>query len=529
MSRTDWKILGIIAVFSTVLLFFISQDSYLYDLHSRCDSAFYYMCGKAWMNGLTPYVDFADSKGPLLWFIYGLAYLLQPTNYIGVFWITCIWYTLTYFISYKIAKIFLKDSFRSLSCALVLSLFFFNPWFHNEIRVEDFGLLFMSLSLYRLCLIMYPDRVDQKTILNTFAILGFCFGALLLMKYSLAAMQAVFIICALSVLIKNHINWWKPFLFGLSGFCVITLPFVVLFLIKGNLGPFIQEYFLKTLQTVQSFDPDWCPRNILLTEYHTDNPFVLYLLEWGDLIYNPELLVLFATLILAGWLFAKKVHQYKWMPLVSSLFIFALTIRHHTDYYFNICSFLFVFVLIELFEILKIRAGRKTVLLSILVAFLVIPFHLLAYSFKTLIFNKNLNQEDFYRVSYVMSQVDEPTLVNAYEFEQGFGILSESMPAGKYWTKQNGMTSEMREEHEELILSGKADFIIINNEYDENSDFIKEEQLIDIGYKEYMRFGKSEKYSLLSKIDGLDVTDNATPSMIELFTKSTHFSVHGKN
>ena len=363
MSRTDWKILGIIAVFSTVVLFFISQDSYLYDLHSRCDSAFYYMCGKAWMNGLTPYVDFADSKGPLLWLIYGVAYLLQPTNYIGVFWITCIWYSLTYFLSYKIAIIFLKDSVRSLSCALVLSLFFFNPWFHNEIRVEDFGLLLMNLSLYRLCLIMYTDRVDQKTILNTFAILGFCFGALLLMKYSLAAMQAVFIICALSVLIKNHINWWKPFLFGLSGFCLITLPFVLLFLIKGNLIPFIQEYFLKTMQTVNTFDPDWCPRNILLTEYHTDNPFVLYLLEWGDLIYNPELLVLFATLVLAGCLFAKRVDRYKWMPLVSALLIFALTIRHHTDYYFNICSFLFVFVLIELFEIFKIRAGRKTVLL----------------------------------------------------------------------------------------------------------------------------------------------------------------------
>jgi hypothetical protein len=53
-------------VFSVFVLFFYSQDSYLYDLYNRVDSAWFFMCGKAWMNGMVPYVDFADSKGPLL-------------------------------------------------------------------------------------------------------------------------------------------------------------------------------------------------------------------------------------------------------------------------------------------------------------------------------------------------------------------------------------------------------------------------------------------------------------------------------
>lgn len=522
MTRSDWKAFGFLAAFSTVILFFVSQDSFLYDLHSRVDSAWFFMCGKAWMNGLTPYVDFADSKGPLLWLIYGLGYLIQHTNYLGVFWISCLWYSLTYFISYRIAGIFLKDSRKALACAILLTLVFFNPWFHNEIRAEDLCLLFLNLSLYRVCLLMYFDSVSHRILLSSFAILGFCFGAILMIKFSIAAMQAVFIMCALAVLIKEKKNWWQPFLCGISGFLSITLPFIILFLIKGNLAAFIQEYFVKTLQTVQAVDADWCPGNLLLSTVQTDNPLLTYLLEWGDLIYSPKILVVFATLVLGGLLFMKKAVRYRWMPLVVSVLVFALVIRHHTDYYFTSCSFLFIFLLIEILDSFSRKADRKTVIGAMVAASLIIPFHLLSYSFKVLIFNDNINQRDFYRISYVMSQVDRPTLINAYDYERGFGILSESLPAGKYWTRQNGITPEMRKEHEDLILSGSADFIIIDSNYFEDSELINKQQLLDIGYVEYLHFGSSGNFILFSNKEDLDVPDNATPSLMALFRKGPH-------
>ena len=43
-----------------------------------------------------PYLDFADSKGLLLWLIYGIGYLISPTSYIGVFWLSIIAYTITF-------------------------------------------------------------------------------------------------------------------------------------------------------------------------------------------------------------------------------------------------------------------------------------------------------------------------------------------------------------------------------------------------------------------------------------------------
>ncbi len=45
----------IMLVMATAIMMLLSRDSYLYLLGPRCDSAWFFMCGKAWMNGMVPY------------------------------------------------------------------------------------------------------------------------------------------------------------------------------------------------------------------------------------------------------------------------------------------------------------------------------------------------------------------------------------------------------------------------------------------------------------------------------------------
>ena len=111
-------------LYSFCLLLFLSPDSYIYDLYHRCDTAWFFTCGKAWMNGLVPYVDFADSKGPLLWLIYGCGYLLSHYSYIGVFWISCAFYTISFVFAYKLCRMFISKNASILVLAL-LPLFLF--------------------------------------------------------------------------------------------------------------------------------------------------------------------------------------------------------------------------------------------------------------------------------------------------------------------------------------------------------------------------------------------------------------------
>ena len=523
MSRKDWIVLGGLTLFSAVVLFFISPDSYFNDMHTRADSAWFFMCGKAWMNGLVPYVDFADSKGPLLWLIYGLGYLLSPTSYVGVYWISCLWYGLTFFFTYKTAAVFLQDSRKSLVCALLMTLAFFNPWFHEEIRAEDFCLLFLVLSLYRTCLLLYAERLGEKEIHWSFGILGACFAALFLIKFNIAAMQAVLILGTLYWLLREKRSWLKPFLYGLCGFGAVTVPFLIYFLIAGNFPAFIQEYLLNTLQTVGEAAPN--DTNVLLSQIATTNPLITYLLEWGDVAYCPELGALLLLIALGGILFLRREGKYRWMPLLVSLAIFALAIRHHFLYYFNSCSFLLLFLVVGIVSLFGKPLPRWAVPLTALaVVSIAIPFHILTYNFKILFFNDNINQRDYYRAAYIMSQVKSPKLVNAYGHEYGFGVPAETLPAGKYWTKQNGMTAEMMAEHNALILSGRADFILINEAAWTRSECVSEQQLADAGYVECCRLGEGQDLILLSKRHDLEIPDRVSVSLSKLFLKQKPFS-----
>ena len=79
------------------------------------------MCGESWMRGLVPYDDFTDSKGPLLWLVYGLGYLISHHDYTGVFWISCLVYAVTYASLYRIALTYLHSRRWALMVAVAMS------------------------------------------------------------------------------------------------------------------------------------------------------------------------------------------------------------------------------------------------------------------------------------------------------------------------------------------------------------------------------------------------------------------------
>lgn len=126
----------------------LSPDSFLMAYWSpRCDSAWFFTCGKAWMEGMTPYVDFADSKGPLLWLIYGIGYLLSPTSYIGVFWLSVLAYTFTFAILWRTSRIFVGR--REAAFVLVMmSVLLFLREIHDEVRAEDFCMPWICVGIY---------------------------------------------------------------------------------------------------------------------------------------------------------------------------------------------------------------------------------------------------------------------------------------------------------------------------------------------------------------------------------------------
>ena len=247
------KLLAAFFLFSVLTLLFASPDSYLYDLWLREDSAWFFVNGKAWMNGMEPYVDFADSKGPLLFLIYGIGYLLSPYNYLGIFWLSCIVYTICFFLTYKSARIFI-DHRHALLATFLMALAYFFPAIHWEVRAEDFCLPFVLLSFYAFLALFYKQKelpTDRQ--INRYAFFfGISLGATLMIKFSVTAIIGIFPLMGIIYVIREKRLTPQTIGYGLAGLAVPTLPFLLYFLFKGTTSAFFTEYFCNTLSTVSS-------------------------------------------------------------------------------------------------------------------------------------------------------------------------------------------------------------------------------------------------------------------------------------
>jgi len=161
-----------VALFLLITLFLCHQILNCTIHLAETTALYFFSSGKAWMNGMTPYVDFADSKGPLLWLIYGIGYLISHYDYTGVFWLSWLSYTICFLYLYKIADYFLKEKALAFISCIVMGIAIFFPWFHYEVKSEDWCQPFIVASLYYACRIVFSQQpIDIKNICRAF----FCF------------------------------------------------------------------------------------------------------------------------------------------------------------------------------------------------------------------------------------------------------------------------------------------------------------------------------------------------------------------
>lgn len=483
-----------LSIFSTLLLFFISPDSYTHDMFCRIDSAIFFSSGKAWMNGMVPYVDFSDSKGPLLWLIFGIGYILSPTTYIGVFWISCIFYAIVCVFTFKTAHIFLKNRTLSLVCILLLLTSYFNHWIHFEFRAEDCCQPFIAIALYRLIKTIYVDGIQKSSWHITNIITGVCFMAFLLIKFTIAAMMGIAYLYYVYFIIKqknNIVNIVIAMLEFICGNAIIAFPFIIHFVTHNNFDAFIYEYFLNTLQTVQD-----------------SNSFTNYIHEWLGILSSSwaERLILFCISCIGCIFFSKHVEHDKYFPLIMFLGFFSISIHHaFGNYYISSCLIFPIWFFAHLVYRMKetILSNPRIIVtysaISILV-FLVVFNHTTkeGYLIRNAFFYNNTERTSYYHVAYLMAQIHKPKVIYFESQDCGYGTPADALPGSIYWTSQLGATKKMKEVQKHDIQLKKADFIITDNkstQYKQNTEFLKL-----CGYsKKYTYIVDGISYDLFSK------------------------------
>ena len=484
----------ILSLFVFMVLFFVSSDSYTHHKFYHWDSAVFFTSGKAWVNGMVPYVDYADSKGPLLWFINGLGYIISPHDYTGIFWLSWISFTILYFFLYKIAFLYLQDKSLALLAVVLITPFVFLLQHRYEMKGENWCQPFIASTLYYACRLIHFERSGAKDVRKAFFVFGVSFTACLLVKYNIAVMLSSVFIYLAYFMWRNKRNDFSPFLWSCAGALALALPFVLWLMSLGAFGAFVNEYFLNTMLTIVN-----SPRS---------EGYIADLLSAS----TNSFIVGYFILLMTGCLgigFSMRLKSHFFLPFVL-LFFYGICIRHHIHYYFMTCIPLLLFFIIMCVHLFAIFVKKHFHVLfpvtSIGIILFTIVFGNVDKRFsdgihidKSLWFIDSGLLYGYEKVSAVLSEVKMPKIIFYNCIDTGEGMESDALPGSVYWTSQCGATEDMVNKQKSDIQAGSADFVVTLGDGKYSDVWLA--FLNSCGYVEILRYkdGFSEAERVLMK------------------------------
>ncbi len=447
--RLQLKALAILSLYTFVVMLFVSNDSPLASINNHVDSAIFFMSGKAWANGLIPYVDFSDSKGPLLWFIEMVGYWISPTDYHGVWVLSVIVMTLTFYVCWLTAMQVLRRPRLSLCVAMTMAIPYFLGFSFLETRAETWCNLPVSYGIYlvvRLIKQKSNGYVPSLTVTEG-AMLGVSVMACLLIKWSIAAMMMSLCLAVLLLSLKSGKKLLVSLAAFIGGAVILALPVMAYLICVGAFVPFWQEYFMATSTTVgvgESFDAVGFYLNQARRIYHSPISMMTILLAL------PGSYMLFRR---NGWI--------KWLlPLCCCIFFAIGSFRNHWLYYLQ-ASLSFAelgLIWIAMVWSYKAMPVANIVFYGLCTAIGVIYLHTLYPIYHT--------DRDFVDVDSIdrtlngyFSGDNMPTILCYECLDVGIGMKVEALPANKYWFKQNGAHEEMKKGQYNALKSRRADIV----------------------------------------------------------------------
>jgi len=215
----------LISIFTFLSLFFCSRMSFFYVTNEWSDVNVYFNIAKAMLNGRALYTEVFDHKGPFIFFIYGLGYLISDNSFLGMFIIQIVCWLLGMYAVYFTARLFLS---KPISFFVTV----FTAWFLIKLMkaggsAEEFILLFEFISMY-LFLKFFISPEESSRRLSYMFIHGLLTSIVIFTKINLVVFWIFPLIGIFTVILLN--KEYKAFLYNIlayfTGFFLIAIPVV---------------------------------------------------------------------------------------------------------------------------------------------------------------------------------------------------------------------------------------------------------------------------------------------------------------
>jgi hypothetical protein len=458
---SPWIIWGICLFFALLFLFIASKSSPLYPINDWTDANTFFTVGKGMMNGKVPYLDLFEQKGPLLYLIYGLGYLISHTTFLGVFIFEVLSFSVFLYFCHRLVALFVGQSYSLIGLPLLTAAVLNMRSFGHGGSAEQFTLPLIAISLYYFVLYfksLYPQPAPASWLL----INGFLAGCVLWIKYSFVGLWIGMILSILLSLLvnKNYKEAIKATANFLAGVILATLPWIVYFAWHSAIREWFQAYFIINLT---SYPMDLTLRERVMVPIDSLQ---------RHLSLNPaavSLLILGMIVFITNKKFLKDVFSRLGLLVGAALLTFGVYGggRDYV-YYFFIFSSLISFGFIVLLHLYAEEYGQ---IRSTLVIILFLSLSLIGSLGYTLRFQRNVYMLKWdhaaqiqYRYADIINKSDNPTLLNYGFQDSGFFTASGITPNIRFFQKYNieyGRYPLATDEQNRYIEDQTVDFVVI--------------------------------------------------------------------
>ena len=510
LKKERLQYIGFVAIVAFVFLTICSRSSFIYIFNNWDDANSYFTMGKVMMNGGVFYRDSFDQKGPLLYFIYGIAYLISHNTFKGVFVIEILSFTAFLVAQYKILRLYLKHETAMFLLPFVAMVVTVSKSFYWGGSAEEFGLPFLAWGLY-LSLKYFKEDYPKIMSAKVLFLGGLLAGCVMLIKYTMLGM--FFFWMAMIALSTFNRKAWKGSIRNcvifLAGMIVPLIPWLIYFGVQGALDDWYHAYIYCNVFLYSDFQ-----EAVGIGKKIYDLAKIMYWLILDNFIYFSMIIVGFV-----GFLFYKKAKWYEKINVYGMFgFLFlGIFIGGTTLFYYSLPLSLFaVFGLMVLGMGVEWIAGRwkgqkvteyaksqktaeevKYQTVVKVVGQVVLYAGLLVATWNLSMNTEYAKEtgEDFYLYKFrdIVLQEEEPTLLNIGCLDAGLYTLTEIVPNCKYF--QSNMVhgfDEVKEEQTRYIKEGRIQFVLAREEYPEeiweNYDLVCEVEysILEVPLKYYL-------------------------------------------
>ncbi len=468
------KIKGIKILYCTIIVFLFltlcSKCSFLYPFNDWVDVNYFFTVGKSMMKGMVLYKDIYEQKGPLIYIIYGIAYLFSHRTFLFVYFmeigigIIFLIYSMKCLLLYQeVTKI--QEKFFWIVLPIYAAVVYSSLAFYCGGSVEEFTMPMQAITLYWLLLYFRNKEINKKKIFFC----GFMAGCVFWMKFTLLGLFFIWMALIFfdKVFQKQYIIAIKSCVFFLFGMLLATVPWILYFGYHHAIFDCIRVYLYN---------------NIFLYSSHSDGTLeklkelmkIFWLVMWDNKFFS-----VFIMIGLIYFITNKNIKKLEKISLISSfvtMFLFIYIggrIYHYYAFPFSLFSIfgmvLPAWILQKCFLVIR-ESRRKKFQISI-VAILIIVMLVFANwrsvnTYMLLYYKSDLAQ---FRFEKIIRKVKNPVLLEYGCMDMGIYTVTDTLPICKYFCSYNIPLDDFWQEQNYYIENKIVDFVVCRDHY---SDFI---------------------------------------------------------